>query len=291
MTPTQKIIRQIPKFLARLRPTCNGKSLALLFLILGYVASAHAQSPLSLVFFYPGGQGSPQEAQPLLDEFAAGLEKASDNQFEITIHYLQDSQDGIAQIQKSSVTAGIVASDFYYQNSQQTQGSPFKMEVLARTLQLPSADGTEQYFLIGPQEQNLPTSGSLSLQSSRPLDSTWLKQQVFPKLNSLTLEDQAHPALVSYLRKMGTAPGNGTHWVLLDAFEWNNIRKLSAPWAKTLKVYAESEKVPSAPFVVFNSQLTPEQKAVLLKALLKLTQDSQYRSTLEALRLKGFKAP
>ncbi len=290
MTPTQKIFRTISAFFCQPRPAFGIKAWALCLLFLSHATTVHSQSPLSLVFFYPGGQGSPQEAQPLLDEFAAGLEKASENRFKVTITYLQNSQSGVEQIQNNPIAAGIVASDFYYQNSKQAS-SPIKMEVLARTLQLPSADGTEQYFLIGPQGQSLPSSGTLSLQSSRPLDLDWLRQQVFPKLQALTLSDQAHPALVSHLRKIGSNPNVTPQWVVLDAFEWNNIRKLSAPWAKALQVYVDSEKVPSAPFVVFNSQLTPEQKTDLLKSLLKLGQDSQYRSTLEALRLKGFKTP
>lgn len=235
---------------------------------------------MKIIFFYPGGQGSQEQAQPLLDDFSQALSKASGGKIQAQISYISDLHEGKTFVQTQKPVAGILSLDVYYQEAR-----PWNLLVLAKTLQLPAGDGTDQYFIVGSSRDTLPTSGSLKILSSRALDPGFVQKKLFSQL-PLRLEVAFTPNIVLQLRKIGR--GETHDWVLLDQFEYNTISRSNADWAKHLKAAAQSPKVPSAPFVVFQNNLSQEQSGQLLNALLKLSRDPEAQPTLELLRLKGF---
>jgi hypothetical protein len=266
------MIKNLPK---TSKKTCG--FLAIFFLTT-FCLPLHAET-ISLIFLYPGGQGSQQQAQPLLDDFAAALKKASGDKIEAKIFYFNDSSAGEAFIKNQKPTAGILAEDLFA-----AKGSAWGAEKILSTLQLPSGDGTNQYFILGNAQHPLPTTGDITLYSARPVDPSFLQQKLFSPLGA-RLKIQITPNIVGMLRKIGK--GEVTGWVLLDQFEQATISH--APWARDLKTEASSAKVASAPWVIFTANTNPTQTQSLKAALLKLSADGANHQTLEMLRLKGFR--
>jgi len=259
----------------------KSKNLVCLLFIFGLIPGSVWGESLDLVFYFPGGQGSQMEAQPILDSFSEGLEKASGGKIKAKVIYLRETQEGTRFIQNKKPAGGILALDVFYQKAQ-----PWKAQVIAQTLQLPSGDGKDQYYLLGHKAQDLPTSGKLKVLASRPLLDNFVNQKLFPE-QKFEMEIEASPVLVSRLRKIGRGEEKG--WVLLDNFEYTTISRLNSQWTKNIKPWASSQKVPSSPFVVFKDNLSPEIEAALQKALVKLSKDPAYQETLQLLRIKGFK--
>ena len=240
----------------------------------------HAET-MNFIFLYPGGQGSQQQAQPLLDEFSAALKKASGDKIEVKIQYFNDLNAGETFIKSQKPAGGILAEDLFA-----AKAGAWGAEKILSTLPLPSGDGTNQYFIFGNAQHTIPATGDVAVYSARPIDSNFLQQKLFPQLGP-RLKVSVTPNTVGMLRKIGK--GEETAWVLLDQFEAATITHAKAPWTKDLKAGLSSSKVPSAPWVVFTANIAPIQVQVLKDALLKLSGDGANRQTLEALRLKGFR--
>lgn len=240
---------------------------------------AHAKA-MNLIFLYPGGQGSQEQAQPLLDNFAKFLKENSAGKIVADIKYFSNEKAGEQFIQSQKPAAGILAEDLYAE-----KGTTWQAQRLLQTLQLPSGDGNNQYFILGNSKESLPLSGTLQLMSTRPLTKNFANDNLFPD-QRLNLEVQKAPNVVRKLRKIGMGREKG--FILLDQYEYATILKLKAAWVQGLKTFATSKKVPSAPFVVFKENISTAQSEALKKALLKLSQDSKARETLGLLRIKGF---
>ncbi len=259
------------------------KTLSLLFLFLSiFPLSAHA-APLKILFFYPGGQGDQASAQPILDSFSESLKKNSGGQLEAKVTYISDSAQGRAFIQNEKPSAAMLSVDSYLK-----YGNAWGAKVIAKALQIPSGDGSDQYFILGKKGATLPNSGNLVLVSPREIEVEFVTGKLFPQLKGTHLSVQASQNTVGTLRGIGSGTKEGL--VLLDQFEYANLSQLKTPWAANLELLATSPKVSSAPFVVFPNQASSELIAMLGKALLQMTQDPGAAETLGTLRLKGFKA-
>lgn len=238
-------------------------------------------APLKLLFFYPGGQGSSEAAQPLLDSFTDSLQKSGAP--EMKAIYLPDKAAGLAYIQQEKPAAALLSLDLF-----EEQGKAWGATPIARSLQLPSGDGTETFYLVGKKGSALPTSGKLSLYSPRPFSPGYVAKRLFPTLSGVTFEVLPTRNVLGDLRKI--AAGEKTGFLLLDPYE-HRAMNLKAAWVAELADLATSAKLPSSPLVVFAGTLSPEQQAAFQTALLKIGKDPAAQATLQELRLKGFAAP
>lgn len=255
-------------------------SLLILFIFL-YISIAEA-APLKILFYFPGGQGTQELAQPFLDGFSEALKKASDGKLEPSVTYLSDPQQGLQYIQSQKPEAAILTLDTFLK-----KGGAWGVTVIAKTLQMPSSDGTNQYFLMGKSGSTLPTSGTLSVSSPQILDSSFVTDKLFPNIKSLQWQLQRSTNPIGDLRAI--AQGQKEGFILLDQFEYANIARLKIAWVAQIAVIAKSEKVSSAPFVVFNGNLSPDLIPPLQNALVKMSNDPAAQETLNNLRMKGFK--
>jgi hypothetical protein len=258
------------------------KKLIIAFIFTLSASSTHA-APMKILFFYPGGQGDQQAAQPILDAFSEALKRNSAGKVEAQVFYISDPQAGLQFIKTQKPQAAILSLDTFYR-----YGNELGAKVIAKSLQLPSGDGTDQYFIVGKSGTTLPTAGPITLLSPRLLDSSFVAGKLFPNLSGVQWKIEASPNAVGALRAIGNGTKEG--FVLLDQFEYANISKLKTPWAQALTPLASSQKISGAPVVVFSQNLSPELAAELEKSLLKLSQDAASRETLTTLRITGFKA-
>lgn len=243
-------------------------------------ATAHA-APLKILFFYPGGQGSREAAQPLLDAFGESLKHASDGKIDATVTYLSDPVAGLNFIKSEKPAIAIVSLDAFDQYD-----SSWGAQVIAKTLQLPSGDGKDQFFIVGKKGSSLPTQGKITLLSSRPLSPEFVAKKLFPALPNISFSLQSERNTIGALRAIGS--GEKSDFILLDQFEYANVKRLRTAWVAGLDALAESQKVSSAPVIVFPQQISPDLIPTLQKSLVKLGQESSAQPTLQELRLKGF---
>ncbi|MCE9625652.1 MAG: hypothetical protein K8R69_09430, partial [Deltaproteobacteria bacterium] len=153
-----------------------------LFGLFFILAAAAAQAvPVKILFFYPGGEGSQESAQPILDSLAEALKKASGGKLEPSVTYFTDKAAGIEFIKTQKPAAAVLSLDSYYQYA-----TTWGATMIAKTLQLPSGDGSDQYFLIGKKGTPLPATGPIKILSPRPLDLGFLTGKIFPQFKSLT---------------------------------------------------------------------------------------------------------
>lgn len=239
-----------------------------------------AATTLEMIFLYPGGQGSSEQAQPLLDQFAEVLKTSSGGKLEAKVKYFSKIEEGETFLNAGKAAAGILAEDLFLE-----QGKKWQAKVLLRTQMLPSGDGKNQYVVLGPKNTVLPTSGEIALISSRPLNASYIKEQLFPQWNT-SVQVKASSNVVGTLRKVGM--GQDQAFVLLDQFEFANVSRLKTAWVAGLKELARSQTVPSAPLVVFGERLDAATRNQLKSALLKMGQQPQGKEVLNLLRLKGF---
>ncbi len=255
-------------------------TLSLRFLLGTAIAQA---APLKILFFYPGGQGSQEAAQPLLDSFAESLKQASGGKIDAAVTYLSDKEAGLQFIKTEKPAAAILSLDTYLQFA-----PAWGATMVAKTLQLPSGDGTDQYFIVGAKGTSLPSGGKISVLSSRPLDPSFLAQKLFPSLKGAEFTVAPLRNTMGALRAVGM--GEKPDLILLDQYEWANVSRLRTAWVAGLAPLASSAKVSSAPVVIFPDQMPAGLKADFEKALVQLGQDSAAQATLRELRMKGFKA-
>ncbi len=251
--------------------------LAVLFLFPSLASAA----PLKLLFLFPGGQGSSEAAQALLDSFTEALKKSGGPEMQAT--YLADKAAGLAFIQQQKPAAALLSAELF-----EEQGKAWNVSPVARSLQLPSGDGTETFYLVGKKGMALPASGKISVYSPRPFSPDYVAKRLFPTMSGVAFEILPTRNVLGDLRKI--ASGEKSGFLLLDPYE-HRAMNLKAAWVAELSDLAASAKVPSAPVVVFAGGLSPEQQAAFQKALLQVGKDSNAQATLQELRLKGFAAP
>lgn len=253
---------------------------AVIALLISFPALVSA-APLKLLFLYPGGQGSSEAAQPLLDSFTEALKKSGAPELKAT--YISDKAAGLTFIQQEKPAAALLSTDLFEEQSKIWSTTP-----VARSLQLPSGDGTETFYLVGKKGTALPASGKISILSPRPFSPDYVAKRLFPTMSGVQFEILPTRNVLGDLRKI--ASGEKTGFLLLDPYE-HRAMNLKAAWVAELADLATSAKVPSAPVVVFAGAMSPEQQAAFQKALLQVGKDSAAQTTLQELRLKGFAAP
>ena len=240
-------------------------------------------APLQILFFNPGGQGSQELAQPLLDNFAASLKTASGGKIDAALTYLPDPAAGVTFIKTQKPAAAVLSLDAFYQYA-----PAWGATMIAKTRQLPSGDGLDQQFIVGKKGAALPASGALTLTSPRPLAADFVAKKLFPQLSGLSFTIQPTRNVMGALRAVGS--GEKSEFILLDQFEYANVMRLRAAWVAGLGTAAESQKVSSAPVVVFPANAPGGFGPELQKALIQMGKDSAALPTLQEMRLKGFKA-
>ncbi len=253
---------------------------ALTYIALLSPLPAQATQDLDLIFLYPGGQGSAEQAQPVLDQFSEALKTSSGGKLNPSARYFTDTKAGENYIASGKPAAGILAEDLFLE-----KGKSWQAEPLLQTQMLPSGDGTNEYIVVGPAKSSLPTSGAITLISSRPLAGAFVKDQLFPDWK-LTVQVNASANVMGTLRKIGM--GGEQAYVLLDQFEFANVSRLRAAWVAGIQELARSAKISSAPVVVFSGRLNAADQALLKSALLKMGKNTQSKEVLGLLRLKGF---
>lgn len=239
-----------------------------------------AQSqPLTMIFIQPGGEGSMEEAQPILDEFFRLIQKNGGPM--IKGKYYPLKEEGLRAL--TGAHLAIVSPPLF--DELQKKG-----EVILSTISAASNSPDEFYhFLVHQDSPKNILEDKLMVYSSEPLGETFLKEKIFSKWNHpLNLENKPNSQILSVLRKV--AQKEITGGVLLNNFEYQSFEKTNLEWKKNLKTIYKSPPLLSAPLVLLKD-LPEEQKKSLINSLLQINKTEEGKEVLESLRLKGFVLP
>ncbi|MFH0799759.1 MAG: hypothetical protein V2A66_06215 [Pseudomonadota bacterium] len=249
-------------------------AITLLFLISISASAAHAGN-VKMIFWYPGEAGSTAEAAPVLDAFFkyVGGKMTPDA---VTGKYFNVVPDGVTYIKREQPAVGIVSYAAWVQNRDKISGA----DVILSTIPLPGGASTERYALVG--RDGKPAAGWQIL-SSEPLGVAFVRGELFPDLPA-SANIQATAQLIAKLKDIGEGKLNAT--AILTPTEAATLAKLSAPWAKALKVITESKPVPTARVVLFDQGWKGAAK--FKAALVASGSDPAARDILQEMRLKGF---
>lgn len=255
---------------------------AALTLVFIFPANAGAKK-YSMVFWYPGEQGSTSEAEPVLLELFDYLgKKLQDSTFEGK--YFNSTTDGIVYIKKNKPTFGIVSWIALQENNGTLP--PFKK--IASTLPLPHGSTQDVFALIGnpgKTETGWTPPDNLVVYSSVPVSVAFIKSQMFPDIKGSVSVQNTNTMLMT-LKKLASEE-NKNQVALLTPMEQYTLKNLKTDWAANLKTLMQAKALSTAPLVVFGEE--PEITSALVKVLAAMPADADGKEILETLRLKGFK--
>jgi len=256
-------------------------SLFSFFFLFLFSLPLHADEPLRMIFFQPGGEGTPEEAQPFLDALSAQISEKGGPAIKGT--YVQDKATGEAALRSGRFTIGIVPLDFYLLHSTKPA-----MEILLATL--PEATGAprDRFTLLIIRGKKMPALFPVTL--SRPADEKFVRKILlkdWPQRDKAPIT-VAEPGLLAVLKKI--AEGSLTAGALVDSFELRSLKALSSPWAKELEEVHTSPETPSPP-VVLLKPLDETTKTNLKRAMIGLGSSEEGKEILSDLRLSGFADP
>ncbi len=261
------------------------KKLIIAFVILTAITPIgllHARSKeATLLLWYPGAEGSPEQAAPLLETWATYLHNKG---LAVTLKpvYLNDAiSSGLSKIKKLKPTVAIVSLEAYLSLVDKNP-----LTLLAQTRNLPAGDGSTHYDIL----QNKQLKQPKTLYISEPLTAQFTRNILLrnaPNYRQLPLQ-YVEEALQT-LKKAGTGQLDGA--VLVSGYEASVLKRLRTPWTQALKQAGQSPRLPSPPVVLFRDWQKdfPHEKFVQL--LLEMNKDPEGQELLEELRIKGFMTP
>lgn len=260
---------------------------SLLFLFLFFLSfPAVGQEKLTMAFIYPGGEGSAEEAQPILNRFFELIQKKGGPR--VLGAYYPTLEEGLSAVKTDKAQAGIVSLETYL-----TLKKNRTVEILLSTLPAASNNQMERYFLLttAATAETLEPAKVLTVYASRPMHPVFFRSVLMTNIPAEFQADfqlETDPNLLGRLKKLasGEAPGGA----LLDNYEYVSLKKLNLDWVGNLKLVYSSPLVPSSPFVLF-TPLPETEKQRLIRALMGLPDSLDGREILKLLRLKGFAKP
>jgi len=260
-----------------MRKIRQGMWMTVFFLLAALLVSPSAEAKeIKMLFWYPGETGSTAQAQPLLNAFCEYLSPkiAPDK---MTGRYFNNLKEGLLFIKREQPTIGIVSYATWAQN----QSHMARAELFMATLPLASGKATEQYTLAG--REAVMKSLAPQILASEPLSGPFVNAELFTIIPATSTIVQT-PQLLAKLRDIGEGRTNAV--AILTPTEAATLAKLSAPWAKAIKVLAQSKPVPTARVLLFDQSWSgaPKMKAALSAA----GSDPKARDILAEMRLKGF---
>lgn len=233
-----------------------------------------------MVFIYPGGEGSNEDAQPLLDLFCEQVKKNGGPS--IKTEYIPELDRAIKVIKNKSAHLGILSLDFYLE-----QNINNSFEILLSTHPINSKNSTERYYVLASETAS-PGENAKNLFVSRPLNEKFVKNILLKEFSSENIHLETMPNLVPLLKMMGK--GESGDYALVDSFEYDALKKISLEWAKNLKTVYTSPPVPASPLVLL-AKLPEKTEKAIINAFMKMSKSKEGEEILASLRLRGFTRP
>ena len=196
---------------------------------------------VSFLFWYPGAEGSAEQAAPVLEAWSQYLVEQG-LPVTLTPVYSNLPIDQDPKLKKIKPAAAILSLEAYLSLSQQ-----HSLTLLAQTRKQPSGDGSDSYTVL----KNKSDTAIEKVYLSEPLTEQFTRNILLrnaPNYRQLPLEYASQ--VIQKLKQVGQGKSNNA--VLVNAYEAAVLKQMTAPWAQNLTVAVSSPQLPAPPVVVFN---------------------------------------
>lgn len=261
-----------------MRASAIAASVAFLFLGIGSVQAQEANKPV-IVVAAPGYPGTPAEAQPSMDSFAASVAKAAGlPEGSLQARYENTEQDGVSRLKEKSAAMALVPLPFWVKHGKALGLDP-RLEVVEQGATAP----TESWTLVAKKGRvTSPASlDGFTLSSTAGYSPAFVRGALagwgkLPESVKITESSQ----VLSQLRK---AASGANVVVLLDGTQTASLSSL--PFASDLEVVAKSDPLPVAFVTTVGQHLPAAKRKTLEQAMLKASSEG---TGLQAIRMERF---
>ncbi len=236
-----------------------------------------------VLFWYPGAEGTPEQALPLLQTWTDYIAEQGGIQGSIEPVYRTDPvASGVGFLKKLKPTVAIVSLEAY-----QAIQTEYPVTILAQTQREPAGDGSQRYYLIHKK-------GNASFQTvelSEPLDPPFAEAKILAPSRFSKQHPPFHyaPQILQTLKKIGR--GELPAAALINDYEWAVLKQTSLPWSQNLAVLLKSSPLPAPPLILFTDWKKSFPVKTVLQTLKVMDKNPDGKEILEALRMRGFKEP
>lgn len=240
-------------------------------------AGAHAAGgSLDFVIIQPGQPGTPEEAQPVMDSFAAYVREKLDAKVEVTGCYFNDLEEAMDFMKGERPQWGIVSLGFYADHA-----ADFQMTPIASTC----PGGFSKDILRLAVSREAPDSWH-SLQGTVSGTMLFVPDVAACELFASPLDKLPFKLTGTYqpLRSLRSASKGQLAGVVLDRLQYRSMQSLSV--AGTVKIIVTSKELPTSPVVWFGPR--NERTKALAAILTGMRKDADAANLLKILQTDGF---
>lgn len=224
-----------------------------------------------MLFWYPGGAGSTEEAKPVLDLFCEELNSNISN-LDMKCIYVNSNEGGLTLIKKNKPEIAIISHLAWIKHSSKLSNS----RVILATNPIPQGVSTETFTLVGKDPKQAEV-----IYTTEPYGEDYIKKFMFPSLTK-PFKNIATGQLLMTLKKISSGEINAL--AILSPLEAKTLESIQQEWKKNLNTISKSNPVPSARVVILKEGWRFEKQ--FFDLLLGMKDKS--KELLEELHLKGF---
>jgi hypothetical protein len=236
----------------------------------------------TFLFWYPGAEGTPEQAEPILETLTDYLAKQGLTDHPLTAVYRNDPvSEADKIIKKIKPLIAIVTPEIYLHLSEQ-----HPVTVLAQTRNQTSGNDMIHYTIFKRRNSAPPDV----LLMTEPLSPSYVQNILLrnvPEYRNLPLKYVVQGLF--HLKQIGQGEQNGA--ILLNDHETAVLMKLNTTWSQALDKVVTSPMLPSPPLVLFNENKKDYPAEKLVQILMSMKDDPEGIEILKELRLVGFSAP
>lgn len=236
----------------------------------------------TFLFWYPGAEGTREQASPILENLTTYLAQHGLSEHTLKPVYRNcPVSEGLNEIKKIKPAIGIVSPEAYLYLADKHSVTP-----LAQTRNQASGSDSIHYTVFQHRDASTPPTLFITEPLSKPFARNIVLRNA-PNYRNIPLKYVGQ--VLFTLKKIGRAEVSAA--ILLNDYEEAVLAKMKSPWKDTLVRVVSSPKLPSSPLILFNEWKKKLPTETLTEILFKMANDEEGSEILKQLRLVGFTKP
>jgi hypothetical protein len=239
--------------------------------------------PISLVICHPGGPGTTEQAEPIMDAFSRSIEEVGGlPKGTLRCVYHPEAKPGLEYIRSEHPSLGIVSLPFYLKHREDLD--------LRLLLQVVRRDRATQTFHVLAKKGRFADLEALRgkrLLSKHLYDPDFVRRVVLGGREKEFLHLVETSRLVKETRKVARGEEDA---VLVDAEAWETLKKMKGLGDQLEEIF-HSRDLPTEPVVTIGPPSSDPRVPKIEAALKKLAETPRGREILAELMMKRFREP
>jgi len=243
-------------------------------------STSYAQNEINMLFWQPGGQGSTEEAAPILNQLFSKL--SAKTGITISGQYSNDLGEGLLLIKNKKINVAIVPVDIL---DNKRINTPYR--IILSTQPLGTRKSFEQYSLYSNKQTAI--NQIKTLYTTTEFQGDYVKNNILGSIQDQLDKDlKIIPSTETFaqLKKISMQNIQTDEGVLLNSFETASLSKTKLDFIKNLiKLFTSP---PTKPPQVVSFELSEGFENKIRNGLLELSKEPETKQIIEELRLEGF---